>query len=191
MLAKFIGRVRRNHGLEHATIHVLTEKYPNRFSAQGNSTHMGFYLNIYGDISDEQVRGAVYEAQQRMKQGEQHLAVHPNCGTVLLTTGTLATLASQLAFGWEMRRQKRTHLTAGVLLGAFPSAILAATVALIVARPLGMYLQEHYTTDGKLGDLEVLTVHRMAPSPVTRLFQGLLGQARNEHVRAYRVVTIG
>lgn len=189
MLAELIGRIRRNHGLEHATIHVLSEKYANRFSAQGNSTHTGFYLNIYGDLSDEQVRGAVHEAHRRMKQGEQQLAIHPNCGTVLLTTATLATLASQMAFGWEMRQQKERGLTVGVLLNAFPSAILAATVALIVARPLGMYLQANYTTDGDLGDLEVLTVHRISPSPVTRLFQGLLGQSGNQHVRAYRVVT--
>ena len=29
MLAKTISRIRRNHGLEHATIHVLSEKHHN------------------------------------------------------------------------------------------------------------------------------------------------------------------
>ena len=52
MLTTIISRIRRNHGLEHATIHVLSEKHRN-FSAQGNSDYGGFNLNIYGDIAEE------------------------------------------------------------------------------------------------------------------------------------------
>ena len=191
MLAQTISRVQRNHGLEHATIHVLSEKYANRFSAQGNSTPQGFFLNIYGDISDEQVAGAVAEAHQRMKGGERQLAVHPNCGTVLLTTATMATLASQLAFGLEMRRQKEQTMTPAVLLNALPGAVLAAVMALIVSRPVGLRIQEKYTTSGDLGDLRVTSVRRVSPSPVTRFFQLLLGQSGNQHVKAYQVDTEG
>src|SRR5262245_49956230 len=108
MLSQTISRIRRNHGLEHATIHVLSEKHTN-FSAQGHSGHRGFHLNIYGNISEEAITNAVEEAYRRMKNGESHLAVHPNCGTVLLTTATLATLAAQLAFGMEQRRQNRAQ----------------------------------------------------------------------------------
>ena len=50
MITGTIARIRRNHGLEHATIHVLSEGHK-RFSAQGNSDHRGFHLNIYGDVS--------------------------------------------------------------------------------------------------------------------------------------------
>src|SRR5690554_61768 len=94
MLNSPIARIRRNHGLEHATIHVLSESHK-RFSAQGNSDHRGFHLNIYGDVSEEDVRAAVGEAHRRLKAGEHNLAVHPNCGTVLVTTAALATLAAQ------------------------------------------------------------------------------------------------
>ena len=79
MLNKTISRVRRNHGLEHATIHVLTDKHK-QFSAQGNSDPGGFSLNVYGDISEEQVSAAVNHAYKRMKNGEHDLAIHPNCG---------------------------------------------------------------------------------------------------------------
>ena len=85
MLAQTISRVRRNHGLEHATIHVLSEKHKN-FSAQGNSDHRGFHLNIYGSIPEEAIIHAVEEAYQRMIAGEKELAVHPNSGPVLLPT---------------------------------------------------------------------------------------------------------
>jgi hypothetical protein len=191
MLNQTLSRIRRNHALEHATIHVLSEKFPNKFSAQGNSTHEGFYLNIFGEIGEEDVEAAVREAHARMKAGEHQLAVHPNCGTVLLTTATMATVASQLAFGLEMRRQRARSVTPAVLANGLPNAILAATLALIASRPLGLHLQARYTTDGNLGDLEVAQVRRIRPSAVTRLFQLLLGQRSNRRVAAYQIETQG
>ncbi|MFZ0545032.1 MAG: DUF6391 domain-containing protein [Candidatus Promineifilaceae bacterium] len=190
MLANLISRTRRNHGLEHATIHVLSQK-KSGFSAQGNSTPYGFYLNIYGDVSEEDVRKAVNEAHSRMKGGETHLAVHPNCGTVLLTTATMSTLAAQAMFSMEQRRQKSSKMSLPVLLNALPAAVLAVTMMLIVSRPLGMALQEHFTTDGNLGDLEITEVRKIKPSPMTRLFQVLLGQTGAEQVRAYQITTVG
>lgn len=190
MLGQLISRVRRNHGLEHATIHVLSEKYRN-FSAQGNSNHRGFYLNIYGDISEQAVMDAVEEAFRRMKRGEHHLAVHPNCGTVLLTTATMMTLATQLVFGLEQRRQKRAVSDLNVLFNAFPSAVLAAVLALIVSRPVGIALQAKFTTEGDLGNLQISRIERIAPSPVTRVFQLLLAPGRDLQTTAYRIETIG
>lgn len=188
MLGQFISRVRRNHGLEHATIHVLSEKYRN-FSAQGNSNHRGFYLNIYGEIGEQAVMDAVEDAFRRMKRGEHHLAVHPNCGTVLLTTAAMTTLATQLVFGLEQRRQKRVGFD--LFFNAFPSAVLAGVVALIVSRPVGIALQAKFTTEGDLGNLQISRIERIAPSPVTRLFQLLLAPGRELKTTAYRIETIG
>ncbi len=191
MLNEILSRIRRNHGLEHATIHMLTAKHQN-FSAQGNSDHRGFSLNVYGDISEEDVRTAVDEAYTRMKAGEHHLAVHPNCGTVLLTTATMATVAAQTVFSMEQKRQKRPSVDFGVLFHALPSAILAVVVALIVSRPLGVQLQAQYTVDGNLGNLEVVRVRQVPPSPITRLFQLLLtGGQPGAKATAYRVETKG
>ena len=58
---------------------------------------------LLGDVPTEQVESAVREALQRLKAGERGLAVHPNCGTNLATTGLLAT---SLAF----RRFRRPRL---------------------------------------------------------------------------------
>ncbi|MCA9959124.1 MAG: hypothetical protein KC443_08820 [Anaerolineales bacterium] len=189
MIDQLISRVRRNHGLEHATIHMLSEKHT-QFSAQGNSDHRGFNLNVYGSLSEEDVTAAVQEAYRRLKAGQHHLAVHPNCGTVLLTTATLATLAAQAVFSAEMKRQHRTAMTLPLLLNTLPSAILAVVVALIVSRPLGVQLQAQYTVEGDLGDLQVVSVRRVTPSVVTRVFQLLLTGGRTDlQATAYRIET--
>ncbi|MCL4804314.1 MAG: hypothetical protein KJ046_08450 [Anaerolineae bacterium] len=174
MTNSLISRIRRNHGLEHATIHVLSEGHK-RFSAQGNSDHRGFHLNIYGDITEDEVNAAVDEAYRRLRAGEHHLAVHPNCGTVLVTTAALATLAAQTMLALENWREPRAgRVRPASLANALPGAMLAVVVALIVGRPLGVRLQERYTVDGELGDLRVKSVRPVPPSPVTRLFQLLL-----------------
>ncbi len=174
MTNSLISRIRRNHGLEHATIHVLSEGHK-RFSAQGNSDHRGFHLNIYGDITEDEVNAAVDEAYRRLRAGEHHLAVHPNCGTVLVTTAALATLAAQTMLALENWREPRAgRVRPASLANALPGAMLAVVVALIVGRPLGVRLQERYTVDGELDDLRVESVRPVPPSPVTRLFQLLL-----------------
>ncbi len=216
-----VNRIRRNHGLEHATIHVLSEGHK-RFSAQGNSDHRGFHLNIYGDVTEEEVAKAVAEAHRRLRAGERHLAVHPNCGTVLVTTAMLATLAAQAVFTFEQWRAEKTPSqglvpspsggglgrgsdvpspsggglgrgsSALTLLNSLPSATLAVVAALIVGRPLGITLQERYTVDGDIRDLEVASIRPVRLSPVTRLFQLLLtagNRALPPH--AYFVRTVG
>src|SRR5690606_7261842 len=79
--------VRRNHALEHATLAILSEKNP-RLRMAGYSDPKGFWLA--GEIETEKVEEAVQEALQRMRGGEATLAVHPHCGTNLVTTGFLA-----------------------------------------------------------------------------------------------------
>jgi hypothetical protein len=171
-----VTRIRRNHGLEHATIHVLSEGRK-QFSAQGNSDHRGFRLNIYGEVSEADVAAAVAEALRRLRAGERQLAVHPNCGTVLVTTATLATLTAQAMFALEERRAPSGGSSSQMLgnrLNALPGAILAVVLALIVGRPLGLTLQERYTVDGNVGDLDVVSVRPVPLSLVARLFHLLL-----------------
>jgi hypothetical protein len=191
MLETTINRVRRNHGLEHATIHVLSEKFTG-FSAQGNSDHHGFSLNVYGDISEEEVATAVHEAYRRLRAGQRGLAVHPNCGTGLITTAIMATLAAQLVFGVENHRHQGKEDRLSVLFNTGPLAVLMVVLAIIVSRPLGMHLQERYTTDGNPGDLVITRIERVQPSLVTRLFQLLLVGGRAAYrPRAYRITTQG
>lgn len=185
-----ISRIRRNHALEHASINVLSERHKG-FSAQGNSTPQGFHLNLFGDISDEDVYGAVEEAYTRLKAGEARLGLHATCGTVLLTTAAMATIAAQAGFALELKRQNRSSLGITGIIAALPMATMAVMLSLFASKPLGMAIQAAYTVDSDLGELRVTSISPTSPSLITRLFQVLLGQAKSKKVKSYRIDTIG
>ena len=86
-----VSRLRRNHGLEHATLHILSEKHPH-LSLAGHSDLGGFW--ILGDVELEDLAEAVDEGLRRMQSGEHNLSVHPNCGTNYVATGILAGTAA-------------------------------------------------------------------------------------------------
>lgn len=142
----YILRTRRNHGLEHATIHILSR---GNYKLSGRSSDHGFI--IYGVVPTEAVENAVKEALQRMGSGESKLAVHPNCGTNLVTAGFAATALAWLGFaggGWRRGWER------------FPTMVVAMMAVLLFSQPLGMSLQRHITTEGDLGDLRLLSVER-------------------------------
>ncbi|MFQ3534997.1 MAG: DUF6391 domain-containing protein [Aggregatilineales bacterium] len=147
----YIRRVRRNHGLEHATVHMLAQSVPN-LSIAGRSDVDGFWL--MGDVSTEQVQRAAEEALRRMRNGERRLAIHPNCGTSLLTTGVLVGLAA-LTGSVGVRRGALQYL------GRLPGVIVLSIAAIIFSRPLGLQLQEYFTTLGDPGDLQILSITRL------------------------------
>lgn len=140
---------RRNHALEHATIHVLTGLKPGRPLA-GRSTPFGFYL--YGDVSDEELQAAVYDALNRLDNGEKRLAIHPGCGTNYLVSGTVASLSALTVLSIGDRKVRWSRL---------PEVLIAATLALIIAQPIGPQLQERITTCADMGDLEIVAVRRL------------------------------
>lgn len=141
----YLSRTRRNHGLEHATLHVLSEKFPHK-SLAGHSDMKGFWL--LGDIPTEDVQAAVKEALNRLKGGENNLAVHPNCGTNFAVAGFLVALASMFGF-WGAGRRWQDKLE------RLPFAATLATITLILAQPLGLKVQQHITTSGNPGDLSI------------------------------------
>ncbi len=146
-----LAQIRRNHGLEHATIHLLAQRYPGRFLA-GHSDTTGFWL--WGDVPQEAVEEAVQEALERLRRGETYLAVHPGCGTNYLTMSALSGMAAMAALSgtersWRARWER------------FPWLLLAVLVALMAAQPLGRWLQTHITTSGDAHGLEVVAVKRL------------------------------
>jgi hypothetical protein len=143
-----VSLIRRNHGLEHATLHILAQRYPGRPLA-GHSDTGGFWL--LGDVPTDGLQQAVEEALRRLRAGEERLAVHPNCGTNFVTAGSLAGLAAVLGMlgVGERRRDKFERL---------PLVVTLATLALILAQPLGLALQRNVTTSGQPGALEVVSI---------------------------------
>jgi hypothetical protein len=159
----FISRIQRNHGLEHATLHILSQRYPKR-SLAGHSDARGFW--IIGDVGLEDVYDAVEEGLSRLRDGEKHLAVHRNCGTNYVTSGILAGLAAGTAMLGAGRRTRDK-------LERLPFAMFFATLALIFSQPFGLVLQERVTTSAEPGNLQVIEI--MA--------------ARKGRMKAHRVTT--
>lgn len=136
-----IRKIRRNHGLEHATVHMMQRKHKD-LRVSGWSSPYGFVLlhNAPADIAND----AAHDALKRMKKGEAGLAVHPNCGTNLITTGVLTTLVG-VFFLWR-------HRLTGARLN---QTLMWMILALMVGQPLGMSIQKNFTTDGDPGDMAI------------------------------------
>lgn len=151
-----VAETRRNHALEHATLHVLAASNPGRPMA-GHSNPTGFF--ILGNVSTEAVADAATEALRRLKAGERELAIHPGCGTNLATT---ALLAGTLA--WFVLRGARTAF--GKML-RLPFAIGLAAIGATLSRPLGPVIQQKITTDAEVGDLRVVEIRESLRGRVT------------------------
>lgn len=142
-----LDRIRQNHALEHATMHILGE-LPRPLRLMGRSDWNGFTL--YGDVDTQDVLRAALEAVTRLRDGERRLAVHPNCGTNLAVGGVLASMAA--------------YTTAinvnGSRLGRATVAVMAMVAAFAVARPLGLAVQQYVTTTCILDGIRIQVMRR-------------------------------
>jgi hypothetical protein len=142
-----LSRIRRNHGLEHATINILSQRFPYRRLA-GYSFTGGFF--ILGDIPTADLREAVIQALVRMNNGERHLAIHDHCGTNYVASGFVAGLLAWLGMaGAKSKRDKVERL---------PLVITLATLGFIASQPLGPALQERLTTSGDPQGMTIVDV---------------------------------
>jgi hypothetical protein len=149
-----IARIRRNHGLEHATINILSQRFPNCPLA-GYSFPAGFFL--LGDVPTGQVRDAVAQGLSRMSNGERSLAIHPNCGTNFVVTGFVAGALAWLGMaGAKDRRDKVERL---------PLVITLVILGLIVSQPLGPKIQQRITTSGDPQGLSIVDIFPLRFGP--------------------------
>jgi len=150
LLTNLVRRTRQNHGLEHATIHMLAGKANARIS--GVSDPWGYTL--FGNLTQAQVQRAASDALLRLQAGERRLAIHPNCGTNLAVKATLAAVAALLA-----QAGKRG------LYDQFARTLLLILPALIVGEPLG-YKVQALTTTPDVSDRWVVSVKRVEFGPL-------------------------
>ena len=159
-----VDRTRRNHGLEHATITLLAQKFRGVVMV-GRSTTGGFYL--YGNLSTEAVADAAHEALRRMKNGERYLAVHPNCGTNFVVSGVFGAFAAFLGFaGADSWRARWDRL---------PVVASLVTLAIIFSLPVGITVQREITTSGDMRDLQIVSVQRRLRGPTVEHFVKTIG----------------
>ena len=142
----FVARLRRNHAVEHATMHLLAQRQP-YLNAVARTSLDGFYL--YGSVDTKTLADTTTEALGRLQAGQTELAIHPRCGTNLVVAGLLAGLATFVVVGRSRAR-----------LSNLPRFLLAATLAVVVAQPLGLLVQEQITTSAEVSGLRVAQVTR-------------------------------
>jgi hypothetical protein len=145
-----VSLVRRNHGLEHATLNLLAKELPGLAFA-GHSDQKGFW--IIGDVPTDKLLETVQEALRRMSAGERNLALHANCGTNFVTTGVIAGTLAWLAtlFGGNTIKKK---------LDRWPLLMMIVTGSLVAAQPLGPKVQAKISTSGEPGNLKIKQIVR-------------------------------
>ncbi|MEZ4860872.1 MAG: DUF6391 domain-containing protein [Caldilineaceae bacterium] len=142
-LTDMVRRTRQHHAIEHATLHMLALRFPQqRFS--GLSDPVGF--TIFGELDEYTLRRAVGDALVRLQAGEEQLALHPNCGTNLVTTAALLALASLLV---STRRN---------IVERFLFTLFLILPVLVFSRNIGMHFQG-YTTQANVSDRWLLHIH--------------------------------
>ncbi|MDQ4075026.1 MAG: DUF6391 domain-containing protein [Chloroflexota bacterium] len=154
-----VGKVRRVHALEHATITLLSRRHRN-LSMIGRSTPKGFWL--YGDVDKEELESTANEALGRLQGGEASLAIHPRCGTNLAVAGMLTGVSSFLA-SLSIHKDERT-------IDKLPRVVLAATAAMLIAQPAGLAVQEGYTTCPDASNLSIGKIRQSTRGKVTVSF---------------------
>jgi len=148
--APLIKETRQNHALEHATLHLLAGRV-GKLRMAGHSNPRGFILVGNDTATTPVVEKAVRDAITQLRQGKRDLALHPNCGTNLLTSAGM--VAASLWFYIQLLQARRKVNWADL-----STFVLIGLVALVLSRPLGMWLQRHVTTKADLENLTLLSV---------------------------------
>ena len=148
-----LDNTRRNHGLEHATVALLLER--------GVSAPMGGYsvasgFVIWSTAPPEVVSDAAHEALRLMKAGQSDLAVSPYCGTNLVVGAVIGGLAAMIASGGKR----------GFWAGA-RGAVAALVASAALSRPVGNFVQRHFTTLPDVEAVQIGAVRQILKRPVT------------------------
>jgi hypothetical protein len=149
-MKEILSRVRRNHGLEHATLNILAASHPGT-SFAGHSDASGFW--ILGIINTEELGGAVTLALEKLSAGQENLAIHKNCGTNLLVSGFSAGLAGAagLIGVGDRTRDKIERI---------PVITALSVLALMLSKPMGPIVQKLITTSGQPGSLRITSIKK-------------------------------
>lgn len=143
-----LSHIRKNHAMEHATIHVLRDLMPHG-SFAGYSLIRGYW--IFGRAELQVIQKAAEMALARLNNGEKKLAVHPNCGTNLAVTGLCTAGAGMLMSLMESEDDSS--------FSRFSTLTTAGMIGAIAGRSLGPRAQEKLTTDANVRNLSIVSIN--------------------------------
>jgi hypothetical protein len=148
VLRAWTDAVRRNHGLEHATVTILLARHgPQRLA--GRASAHGFF--ILGKVDERELQSCAEEALRRLQRGEGSLAVSPLCGTNIAVTSLLAAGAATAVLSTGRARER------------FGNAFTATMLAVIAGQPLGRMIQKYLTTRADLDGIELVETRTLLP----------------------------
>ncbi len=150
-----LQRIRRNHAIEHATMHMLSRAgVAARLAARSDWRGLTFY----GDIDSAALSRAASRGFLALETGHSELAVHPRCGSMVSVSFLLGLLAVWLAQSGLRRGSSplRSLLTV--------AGIASAT---LLARPLGESAQAHVLTSADMGNARLVSVRPSRRGPLT------------------------
>jgi hypothetical protein len=155
MLRQWIDHTRQNHALEHATINLLSRRFVDA-QVMGVSDPFGFTL--YSTLPEAEIVATARRAIRALRVGHTSLAVHKNCGTNLVITAMLTTLATLVGFGYvpDLVSKSSAERSWGRFLERLPQVVLMNAMALIAAMPLARWVQENVTTSPTVHSLEIV-----------------------------------
>jgi len=151
----FDKRRRRNHALEHATVHVLEQRYSANLPIGGFAEPDGFF--IQGAVNPQLVLSAAKEGLKLLQAGESKLAIHPRCGTMIVS-GQLISIIT--FFAMLIGMSNINNITFFTVLFAMFIAIMAARA---LAQPIGLLLQRTLTTSIDVQGLHVDRLEQQMP----------------------------
>jgi len=167
---QLLNRLRRNHALEHATINLLSRRHPGAHLV-GVSGPQGFTL--YSSMGAEDIIPVAREALRALRSGDAALAVHENCGTNLVITAVLTTLATILGLryvpGGARTATRDTDRAWWNFLERLPHAILLNAMALVVAMPVARWVQTNVTTSPDVEGLEIVSFFTDSQGGLSRI----------------------
>ncbi len=152
MTIPWIAAIRRNHGLEHATVSLLLER--------GISPPLGGYsipggFVVWAKTSPSVVADTARDALHLLQDGHSDLAVSAHCGTNLVVTAVLGGVAAYLA--------GRGRGVGPVLRGA----IVGLLVAKALGQPVGKLIQRNVTVETDPAGMAIKSARVLRRTPVS------------------------
>lgn len=152
MTIPLITAIRKNHGLEHATVSLLLER--------GTPTPIGGYsvpggFIVWANAAPDVVTSTVHDALQLLEEGHSDLAVSAHCGTNAVVSVLLGGVVAYLAG----RGRGLLPIARGALLG-----VLAAKT---LGPPIGKVIQRTMTVSSEPAGMVIKSVRVLKQSPLS------------------------
>ncbi|NLT74379.1 MAG: hypothetical protein GXX94_09355 [Chloroflexi bacterium] len=153
-MATVLQRIRRNHAIEHAALHMLAATMARpRLAARSDWAGVTFY----GRADPALLSQGLERALDALRNGQRHLAVHPRCGSGL----SVASLLAFLPMWATLRSIGPRHRILGTVI-AFVSMISG----LILADPVGKATQAHLLTEPLVSDAHIVSIRSTHQGPL-------------------------